>query len=134
MNLRDTILAAKDLASDVMEVPEWGVTIEVKGMSGKTRAKFIELMYKNGIAGEEDQAKLGAAMVPFFPEFVLDGARDPATGYRVFEAADMEALVQKNGQVIERIALKVIELSGLNSEGKDKDGKPISAVDAAAKN
>jgi len=135
MSLRNRILAARDLKSDVMDIPEWdGVTIEVRGMSGRVRAKFIETMFEKGLTNEQDQAKMGAAMIPLFPEFVLDAVCDPSTGERVFEAGDLDELLRKNGAVLERIALKVIELSGLSNQGTDKNGQPINAVDAAAKN
>lgn len=133
-NLRNKILGARDLKADLMEIPEWdGVTIEVRGMSGKARAKFVETAFQNGLTGEPDQAKMGAAMLPLFPEFVLDGVYDPDSNERVFQASDLEALLAKNGDVIQRIAMKVIELSGLNSTENAK-GETISAVDAAAKN
>lgn len=123
MKLKDKILAAPDLKAESLEIPEWDVTVEVRGMSGKLRAKFVEMAYQNGMGSEQDQAKMGAAMLPLFPEFVLDGVYDPENGEKVFAAGDLEALLQKNGQVLERIALKVIELSGLNEKAVDEAGK-----------
>lgn len=136
MSLKQKILAAVDLKSEIVPIPEWDVTIEVRGMSGRSRAKFIEVAYQAGLVkeGQQPDAAMGAAMLAIFPEFVIDGVYDPATGKRVFEKSDLDELQGKNGEVIERIALKVIELSGLNDQGLDKQGKPISAVDSAAKN
>lgn len=133
MSLRNKILGARDLKAETIEIPEWGVEVEARGMSGKARAKFIDIAFQNGLAGEQDQTKMGPAMLPLFPDLVLDGVYDPASGERVFQPGDLEALLAKNGEVIQRIAMKVIELSGLNSTENAK-GETISAVDNAAKN
>ena len=47
--LRKTILEADDIIAEDVEVPEWDTTVEVRGMSGKERAKLL----KGAAAGGE---------------------------------------------------------------------------------
>lgn len=125
MSLRDKILAARDLKAELMEIPEWGVSVEVRGMSADARAEFMQSSFENGLTGEDvDQTKMVLSMISIFPKFVRDGVYDPETGLRVFEEGDLDALKAKNGEVLQRIAFKVIELSGLDEKAVDKAGKP----------
>jgi hypothetical protein len=116
--LKAKILAASDIKSESMTIPEWGVTIKVTGMSGRTREKFLEAVFQNGGGGDGEASKVATnkAMVPLINDFVVDGARDPQTGERLFTADDIDALREKNGETLQRIALKVISLSGLGEK------------------
>ncbi len=40
--LKGTILNAADLDAEVVDVPEWGVKVEVRGMTGAGRARFFK--------------------------------------------------------------------------------------------
>jgi hypothetical protein len=127
MTLKDKILAAKDIKSELLAVPEWDVELEVRGMSARTRAKFLDAIYSEG--AKDDEARKAAttkAMVPLLPDFLVDGCYDPATGERVFAAEDIPQLLDKNGAIVERVALKVIALSGLGEKAVDEAGKSSS--------
>lgn len=127
-NLRERILRKNDRASESLTIPEWDVTVEVRSMSGKLRNRYVELVTTNGLDKESDPAKVGAVMLPLMPEFVLDGVYDPETGERVFQEGDLEALLEKDGEVIQRIAQKVIGLSKLGEQAVDEAGKPSSVT------
>ena len=46
MNLRESIIAANDLKRESVEVPEWGVTVYVRTMTGEERDQYEEETYK----------------------------------------------------------------------------------------
>jgi len=48
---KSTILAAKDLRTTDIEVPEWGGTVRVKAMSGREREQFMGLVSSTEAAG-----------------------------------------------------------------------------------
>lgn len=117
MSLRDKILESTDIASEMVEVPEWGVTVEVRGMSGADRAQIFE-----AIAGEGGDVKASA----LYAETVIATAYDPDTGAAIFEPGDMTALLQKSAQAIDRLAKVGLRLSGMEGqESQDAAGKSV---------
>lgn len=101
--LRKTILEADDIAAENIEVEEWGITIQVRGMSGKERAKLL----KGATTGGE------VNMEKWFPDLLIATVHDPETGEKVFEPADRDALNAKSGSAIAAIADVAARLSGL---------------------
>lgn len=114
MSLRDKILQATDIASEMVEIPEWGVTVEVRGMSGADRARIFEAVADGG--------EVKASML--YAETVIATAYDPETGAHVFEESDVTALMQKSAQAIDRLAKVGLRLSGMEGEAStDAAGK-----------
>ena len=100
--LRKTILETDDIVSVL--VPEWGgITIEVRAMNGKERAKLL----KGAAAGGE------VNMEKWFPDLLIATVHDPTTGEKVFEPADRDAINAKSGAAIAAIADVSARLSGL---------------------
>ena len=50
---------------------------------------------------------------------IIDCATDPATGAKLFEKAHQDMLLGKSGDVIDRIATKICELSGLTDKAAE---------------
>lgn len=114
MSLRDKILQAPDIASEMVEVPEWDVTVEVRGMSGADRARIFEAVTEGG--------EIKASML--YAETVIATAYDPETGAPVFDESDVSALMQKSAQAIDRLAKVGLRLSGMEGEAStDAAGK-----------
>ena len=101
--LRQTILEADDIESEIVEVPEWGIKVEVRGMTSKERAKLLKVSAKGG---EVD-------MVTWFPDLIIATIYDPETGEKVFEPADRDAINAKSGAAISAISDISARLSGL---------------------
>jgi hypothetical protein len=119
MSLRDRILSAKDIQSQSLEVPEWGLTVEVRGMSGADRARIIEAaMTTDG----------GVNLQAFYPDVVISCCHDPETGERVFDPEDRIALMEKSGKAIDRIASLGLELSGMTEDAQKATGKGSSTT------
>lgn len=117
MSLRDKILEAKDIQTEMVEVPEWDVTLEVRGMSGADRALIYEALSSDG--GDINAAEL-------FAETVIATAYDPETGARVFEKGDKTALMEKSAQAVDRAAKVGLRLSGMEGEAsQDAAGKSV---------
>lgn len=113
-SLRDAILATDDIQKEPLLVPEWGVTVEVRGMSGAARADMMEN------AADEDG---GLSFRSFYPEIVILCTFDPETGEQVFEAGDRDAVLSKSGSAINRIAEVGLRLSGMDKESRTEAGK-----------
>lgn len=103
--LRKTILEANDLESEIVSVPEWGgVKIEIRSLNGKERAKLLSR------ASRPDNS---VDLERWFPDLVIATAHDPETGEKVFEQADRDALNNKNGAVVSRLATIAQRLAGM---------------------
>jgi hypothetical protein len=112
MNLRDKILLAKDIESELVEIPQWDVIIEVKGLNGKQRSLLLQDTM--GDAGKLDLVKL-------YPQLVVRSCFDPDTGERIFTDADCDAIAEKSGAVQEIIGAVAMRLSGLDGKTAEKN-------------
>ena len=110
MSLKETIFSADDITKELVEVPEWGVTVEVRSMTAAERAKLGEGASK----GDKTDVGLMYAMT------VISTVYDPATGLPVFTDQDKESILSKNGAVIERLATKALGSSGLGEKAVDE--------------
>jgi hypothetical protein len=110
-DLRSMILEADDLASEPVEVPEWGVTVEVRAMDGKTRARFLK--NSTGRDGKVDIERFSA-------DAVIATTYDPESGDPVFTMADRDALLGKSGRALDRVTRVALRLSGMDRESTDE--------------
>lgn len=108
VDLRAAILGLEDATNELVKIPEWGdLELEIRSLSGKERAALLQDAANNG--GKIDLAKM-------YPDLVILSSHDPATGKRVFAAADRGAVGDKNGAALERIAQVAMRLSGLSED------------------
>jgi len=103
---REAILNASDLLTEVVEVPEWGGSVIVRGLSGAERDHFessvVEMDGKKvKVKSENMRAKLVALCV-------VD-----ETGARIFSDQDVAALGQKSAAALDRVFQAAQRLSGL---------------------
>jgi hypothetical protein len=115
--LRKTIFEADDIESEIVEIPQWGVKIEVRGMTSKERAKLLK---STSVNGEVDFDR-------WFPDLIIATAHDPETGEKVFEAADRDMLNTKSGAAITRLAETASRLSGLGEADVDAAKEDLQA-------
>jgi len=101
--LRKTILETDDIQSEVIDVPEWGIKVEVRGMSSKDRAKLLKSAARDGEVNME----------AWFPDLLIATVFDPESGEQVFERADRDAINAKSGAAVSAIADVAARLSGL---------------------
>ena len=114
MSLREKILSNTDIQTKMVDVPEWGVTVEVRGMNGADRQKILD------DASAEDGKMTAGGM---FFDVILATAYDPETGERLFTEDDRGALQTKNAQALDRLATAGYKLSGMAVDSVDEAGK-----------
>ena len=107
MSLRDTILSADDLGESIVDVPEWDVKIKIRGMDGLTRSKVQKIATSNDPYANSD--------------ILILVARDPDDDTLIFDKADREALSDKSGGVLERLALEVLSISGVSIDDAEAE-------------
>lgn len=108
---REQILEAEDLLYEEVEVPEWGGSVRVKGLTGTERDSFERTIITN-IDGrgpartnlQNFRAKLVAWSVVDEEDKIL------------FTQADVQALGQKSAQALQRVFDVAQRLSGLSPE------------------
>ena len=123
MNIRDKIIAADDIQTELVEIPEWGVTILVKSMTGAERGQMLKGVTANG---QIDISKT-------ISDVLIFTAHDPETEERIFTLADRDLLNEKSGSAIQRAAEVGMRLSGLMPESIDEAGKdfsPMASIDS----
>ena len=121
MSIRDQILAKQDIPSEMVDVPEWGVKVEVRGMTGAERTRIMDKATQN--AGDVNLQFV-------YPEIVIATAFDPEGGEQVFKPGDRDALLAKSATALDRIAAVGVRLSGFTAESADDMGKDFSATDS----
>lgn len=121
MSIRDQILAKQDIPSEMVDVPEWGVKVEVRGMTGAERTRIMDKATQN--AGDVNLQFV-------YPEIVIATAFDPESGEQVFKPGDRDALLAKSATALDRIAAVGMRLSGFTAESADDMGKDSSATDS----
>jgi hypothetical protein len=116
MSIREQIFAAQDIPSEMVKVPEWNLTIEVRGMSGADRTRIIELAGLTTAGG-------GLNLQVVYPEIVIATSHDPETGEKVFASDDRDALMSKSAIAVDRVAMVGMKLSGFTEEAQVTAGK-----------
>lgn len=114
LNLREKILNAKDLKSEIIRIDEWDVEIEIKSLTGKKRAQLMQEAIDN--KGKMDFEKL-------YPDLVIVSAYDPVTHEPIFKPTDRDTLNTKNGGALEKISKVALRISGLQEESVDTETK-----------
>jgi hypothetical protein len=105
MSLREVIFAATDLPSERVEVPEWGVTLNVRTMSGTERDAFEQsIVVGEKISLENIRAKLCVRCI-------VDDAGQP-----VFEAGDADELGRKSSRALDRLFSVAQKLNGMGKK------------------
>ena len=123
MSLREQILGARDIQEELVEIPEWGgVKVLVRGLTGRQRAQLLQNAVDT--AGKVD-------LVRILPELVIYCVYDPETRQQVFRPADRDALLEKSGIVLERIATVAMRLSGLTPGAMEEMKQNLREIQSA---
>lgn len=114
MSIRDTILNAEDRPAEIVDVPEWEVKLEVRGLSAGEAIDFYDSATRRE-AGETvvDRKK-------WAPGLLVACCYDPESGERVFDAADVEAIGRKSSAAVTRVSQVAARLSGLGGTVEDR--------------
>ncbi len=116
MSLRDQILNSNDIPKELVKVKEWGISIEVRGMTGAERTRILDLA--------QDEKGMNLQMV--YPEIVISTAFDADTGEKIFTPEDRAALLSKSANALDSLATVGMRLSGFLAETSNDLGKDSS--------
>ncbi len=100
---REQILSVTDLRRETLAIPEWGGEIIVRGMAAYERDKILTAIDPSKSTMTDSQLK---ATLCF--QCVIN-----SQGQRVFTEADIDILQTKNPQVLDKIANRILGLSGV---------------------
>lgn len=101
---RDAVLTAQDLPLEKVDVPEWGGSVYVRGMSGVDRDSFEQSLM---VGGEFSSVNVRA-------KIVVRTACDE-NGQRIFTDADADAVGARNAAALTRIYEAGQRLSGMGA-------------------
>ncbi|RQM44751.1 hypothetical protein EHZ19_26985 [Paraburkholderia bannensis] len=113
MLTREMILAARDLESEIVEVPEWGGNVRIGVMSGKVREDLMDVL-----AERQPLSRFQALMLA---STIVDEA-----GVPMFSADDVEQLRGKNTEVLVRlveISMRLNKIGQTATEDAEKNSE-----------
>ncbi|MFJ6019779.1 hypothetical protein ACIQFP_10560 [Nocardiopsis alba] len=117
----DAILSAEDRSYEDVEVPEWGGTVRVIGLSGTDRDAWEATMVD--AKGQAATVRLQNFRAKLVAKCLVD-----TNGKRIFTDSQVKDLGQKNGSVLDRLFDKARELSGMMKDAvSDAEGNSESA-------
>jgi len=111
---RSAIFEAVDVVTETVEVPEWGGSVRVRGLTGKERDIFEQNSLRRNKKGdmELNMANMRARLVAFC---TVD-----ENGERIFTDDDIAELGRKSAAPLERIAKVAQRLSGMGDSAKSE--------------
>jgi hypothetical protein len=106
----DDILNADDLQREPVDVPEWGGTVLVQGMSGTERDRFESAMLNSQMNGVDKDKAMDQYRARLAAACIVD-----ESGKRLFQGAAIKRLGEKSAQALTRVAEVASRLSGLTA-------------------
>jgi hypothetical protein len=119
--MKDKILQAQDLTKEKVNVPEWGVELWVRCLTGTERDKFESDI----VSGRGDNVKMNFHNMR---SKLLVMTLVDESGERIFADKDTDALGKKNAAVLDRLFAIAQKLSGLRKEDVDELAKNLKAT------
>ncbi len=112
MLTRDMILAAHDVKTERVEVPEWGGFVYVRTFDGISRDTIERHLMRDG-EGQANTVGLRALVV------TLAACNDK--GAPIFTQFDVAELQKKSGAALMRVFLAAQKLNGMGAEGEARE-------------
>jgi hypothetical protein len=119
VSIREQILNADDIETELVEVPAWGVTVEIRSMDGRSRTRLLKSASDND--GVIDMERM-------YPEMVILCSFDPESGERIFTADDVDALLSKSAAPLELLATSAMRVSGMTGDAVEVAGKDSPSI------
>jgi hypothetical protein len=122
---REQILAARDVATEVVDVPEWGGAVMVRGLTGRAR-DGIEARFTDS-KGRLDLGRSGDFRAAYAAVAIVD-----EHGALLFSDGDVAALGEKSSVALQRVFDVAVRLSAVRQEDVDGITADLKAVPSAA--
>lgn len=117
-SLREKILAAHDVPEEVVAVPEWDVTLTVRGLTVREQERFYRSLQAKQPKGRKGKADSDIETDGFAAKLLVLTVYDEAGKDRVFEEGDAAALLEKSSRPVQRLFAAAQRLNGLGDEAK----------------
>ena len=125
---KEQITAADDRQWEDVDVPEWGGTVRVLGMSGTERNAYQSSLVVLGPNGSVQRMNMADQLAKLVAKSVVGEDFE-----RLFNDNEVKELGKKNGAVLERIGQVAQRLSGLRKEDVEaKAGNSDAAPSGAS--
>ncbi len=116
MLTKEQILGVKDLIIREVEMPEWGGSVYVRGLTGSERDAFeASVIEQRGKTNRVNMINVRAKLLVLT---ICDKDGNP-----VFTAADIDALGKKSAQALQKLFDVASELSGLSEKDAEELAK-----------
>ena len=108
---RDAILKANDLPVEIVDIPEWGGEVTVKGLTGKQRDAYEMQVFQynkkhNNVDWKRENMRAKLIVLSCIDE----------DGSLLFEESDIQALGEKSSSALDRIFEVAQRLSGITKK------------------
>lgn len=123
--LAQRVFDAVDITSTMHEVPEWGVTFELRSPTGEERSSLQQAFIDMDASQAQGEIVM-RDLKQMWPAIIITCCYDPETGERAFEMtpATVAELNKKNGAVVERLAQACMPVVGLTSGDVEEKKAP----------
>ena len=113
---REQILKADDIQTEEVQVPEWGGSVLVRGMTGAERDRYEEAVVQQN--GKNTKVNMRNARARLMAMTVVDEKGD-----LMFATTDIELLGQKSAAALQRVFEAATRLAGIGDEDLDELSK-----------
>ena len=112
---KDEILQAEDEQQETVEVPEWGGSVILRGMTGKERDAWEQKQIERKRGSKRRSVNTANFRARLVAACVVD-----EKGERVFADADAQALGTKSAAGLSKVFDVAARLSGITEEDQDE--------------
>ena len=118
--LSEKIRVVEDSSTEEYEIPEWDVTVEIRSITARSRARFVaEIANPDGTTNVNDPDRIEG----MWWHVISQTCYDPESGELVFEEGDQEWLFERNARIVNDLANACMAASGLSETAVDEAGK-----------
>ncbi len=111
---KEQILAVNDLPEEVVDVPEWGGKVLIRGLTGAERDAFEESITVTRGRNREINFR------NFRAKLVARSIVDPVTKERLFSDDEITLLGKKSARALQRVFEAALRLNGFTEEAVDE--------------
>ena len=115
---RQQILEAQDIEDEIVEVPEWGGSVKVQGLTGTERDQFESALIKG--KGKNTTMNLRNVRAKLVAHSIVDD-----DGNRLFTDHDVGVLGAKSAAALDRVFAVAQKLSGITKEDVEELAKNL---------
>jgi len=117
---KEQIIAAQDIESEIVKVPEWGGEVTVQGLSLAEKDRWTECILIDGKPSMSGATALLCALC----------MRDE-NGKRLFSSDEIDVLDAKSASAVDRVFQVAQRLSGIGQEDIEETVKNSEAIQTA---